>query len=701
MIDQSRVLVARVVASAAVVLAIGGCIWTVMLGYPEALWEDYLLHNSVVAVGFGVKVWLAIPSQPRNRVIWVSALAALLVGLVPALVAAVYQIMINSGLTGPFRELAPADLPFAAAVLAMHANWVWIGIMLVPTLVLLYFPDGRLPSSRWRWLTVVVAGLAIATSLGFMLAARPSVTASYLEIELSYGFSAGVIEALMVGYIAMFATIPFCVSALVVRFRRSQGIERQQFRWVMWGAAIAAPLLITAVALEGSRVEVTLVLLLAALVILIGSIGVAIGKYRLYDVDIVISRTVVFGVLAGFIGLIYATVSLGLGSMIGQSGSDWAPVLATAAVAFAFEPVRHLAQRWANRIAYGHRASPYEVLAELTGRLDGAEAAEGILSRIAGLLAEGTGAAEAIVWLGPPGSMTAAASSAETAPKGRMPDLDSDTVFSVTHDGSVVGALEVIKPRGTALSSSERALVEDMAGSASAVLGFQRLNESLTIKAAEIEASRRRMVVAEDQERKALERELNEGAQQLILALKVNVDLARRRAIEIGAGGLADFLAGLGEETQAALDEVRDLAKGIYPPVLESDGLGSAVSALAASAPVEVEVIKDGVGRYPADIEAAVYFDISEALTNAVKHAVPPVRIELDQNDGVLRFEVADSGPGFDLDVAVAGSGLGNLRDRVDAVGGRLTITSWPGVGTSVVGEIPLVNNASQAVPSR
>lgn len=153
---------------------------------------------------------------------------------------------------------------------------------------------------------------------------------------------------------------------------------------------------------------------------------------------------------------------------------------------------------------------------------------------------------------------------------------------------------------------------------------------------------------------------------------------------------LESLLSGLTDEAQAALDDVQSLAKGIYPPILESDGLGAAVSALAASTPVDVLVERDGVGRYTAEVEAAVYFDISEAVTNAVKHAAPPIRIEMSDDDGLLSFSVVDSGPGFDIDTSDMGSGLDNMADRLDAVGGTLTVNSAAGGSTEISGGIPI-----------
>lgn len=690
MSDRSRVIAGRVLASVAVTSAIAGCLWVVLVGATEALWDDYLVHNAVVAVGFGAMVWTVIPAQPRNRVVWVAAVAAVMTGFPPLLTALFYQLLPDTGVD-TIWSLVPADLPTGLALAGMAFNSTWMGLMLVPTLVVLHLPDGRPPSPRWRWLSRLVWSLWAAAIVGFAWGARPSVLSTFGEIQAYQLAGASWTNTLsFIGFVGIGATIPFCVVGMVVRFRQSTGEERQQLRWVAWGASLAGPLLVAAIGFEiVGNIAVVLALLAMSLVILVGSLAVSIGKYRLYDVDVVINRTVVFAVLVGFIAMVYGAVVVGIGSALGGGGEGWAPILATAVVALAFEPVRHLAQRWANRIAYGHRATPYEVLSDLTERLTGSGEGGEILDRMAALLVDGTGAEQATVWLGSPGEMRPVATTGVTADVSPV-DPSAETVFPVVHDGETVGALEVVKPRGTALSSQEKALMSDLAGSAGAVFGYQRLNESLALTAREIESSRRRLVEAEDEERRRLEHELNEGAQQLILALKVNIGLARRVVAESGSPGLVALFHGLVEEAHGALDEVRNLAKGIYPPVLESDGLGPAVSALAAGMPVEVDVSRDGIGRYSREVEAAVYFDVSEALTNAAKHATPPIRVNLAEEDEVLKFTVSDSGPGFDPGVAGGGSGMENMRDRVEAIGGRIEIASAPGSVTTVAGEIPI-----------
>jgi len=570
-------------------------------------------------------------------------------------------------------------------------------ILILPV-ILLRFPDGGLPSRRWRgveWLAVAAGAVGAAAAL--LNGGWGGDRAQGLVISPLYETTAPAGDVLSAIFFPMFIGSFVAASiSMILRYRRSTGESRLQIKWLAYGAGFLLVGL-TAIGIDsgyGTVATDTLwestVMALAFTLIPI-AIGVAVLRYRLYDIDVVINRTVVLAVLAVFITATYVLIVVGLGQLIGgDSDGLLLPIAATAIVAVAFEPVRLRAQRWANRIVYGNRATPYEVLSDLTERLSVAEEGEGILIRLATLLREGTGADRVTVWLGSIGGMTPAASAPLEALAGSQPDPQSKSVFLVRHDEEVVGALEVIKPRGSVLSTAERSLVTDLAGSAGAVLGYQRLNDSLAERARELEESRGRLVGVQDQERRRLERDLHEGAEQFIVALKVKVGVASQMAGKHDAPELEALLGGLTEEAQAALDDVQSLAKGIYPPILESDGLGAAVSALASSTPVEVHVERDGVGRYPAEVEAAVYFDVSEAVTNAVKHADPPIRIELSDRDGMLSFSVIDAGPGFDINQSDMGSGLENMADRLDAVGGKLTVESTGGESTAISGKIPV-----------
>jgi signal transduction histidine kinase len=207
----------------------------------------------------------------------------------------------------------------------------------------------------------------------------------------------------------------------------------------------------------------------------------------------------------------------------------------------------------------------------------------------------------------------------------------------------------------------------------------------------DLRESRVRIMAAADEERRRIERDLHDGAQQRLVALRIRIELAAEAMAE-GRGQPLEMLRQLGTEAEVALEEIRSLAQGIYPAPLANFGLAGALRAAALCGPVHTTVVSDGDGRYPREMETAAYFCCLEAMQNAAKHAreATGIRVELIERDGVLRLEVRDDGPGFDPKDTVAGNGLTNMRDRLATVGGELEIRSARGAGTRVVASIPL-----------
>ena len=629
-------------------------------------------------LSFGVVAWVVAPRQPRNAVMWSMAAFVLLVGVFPLGegIKATYW----PGVEYPaFEEPISDDLPAAFLSITHVVNALSsVGLFTLATFGILLFPDGRLLSRRWRWVAYLTATTLLVWLFSGVYAAFPG---NFNFTREFFGFELAFLLLPLLALVSLFS--------LVLRYRRSSAESRQQIKWIIWGATVLV--IATVISFNGGPELVGIV----GFVALAASYGIAISRYRLYDLDVVVSKTLAYTALALFITLVYAVVVVGAGTLIG-GGSDGLllQIVATSLVAVAFEPVRHRAQLWANRLVYGQRATPYEVLSDLTTRLSSGEEGEDLLGHMAERLSDATAADRATIWLLDDRGFTVGATWPEDQPRPHEPVGE---LFEVRHDDSVVGAFEVVKPEGTVLSTTERSLIGDLAGSAGAVLGYQRLNDSLQAKAAELAESRARLVSVQDDERRRLERDLHDGAQQLIVALKVKIGLARTLADGQRADELRDFLVALEKEAQSALDEVRSLAKGIYPPVLESDGLASAVSGLGSSSAGDVIVSSEGVGRYQRDVEAAIYFNISEAVTNAVKHASGPIYIDLVEAHGQIRFSVRDSGPGFDVGAVNGGSGLQNLRDRIDAVGGVLEISSGD-QGTTIEGMVPLQPQTSQLV---
>jgi signal transduction histidine kinase len=245
-------------------------------------------------------------------------------------------------------------------------------------------------------------------------------------------------------------------------------------------------------------------------------------------------------------------------------------------------------------------------------------------------------------------------------------------------------------PSNDPIDSSRIRLVDDLAAQAGAVLRNVRLIEDLR-------ASRQRLVAAQDEERRKLERNIHDGAQQQLVALAVKLRLADG-LIDRDPTKTHELLAQLHDETSNALEDLRDLARGIYPPLLADKGLATALQAQSRKSAIPVTVQAEGVDRYPQDIEAAVYFSCLEALSNTAKYAeAARAEVVLQQANGVLTFSVVDDGLGFDRSAPGHGTGLQGMADRLDAIGGVLEVTSALGQGTTVSGTVPV--EARMATP--
>jgi signal transduction histidine kinase len=341
------------------------------------------------------------------------------------------------------------------------------------------------------------------------------------------------------------------------------------------------------------------------------------------------------------------------------------------------------------------------VLSQFSERVAETYAADEALPRMARVLADGTGAERAEVWLRAGGILRPAASWPERATGDRgdepvsvrgqdLPTLPGDLAVAVRHQDELLGALTVSKRQGESLSPIERKLLDDLAHQAGLVLKNVGLTGELLARLDDLRASRQRLVAAQDQERRKLERNLHDGAQQNLVAIKLKLGLAAMLTDKDPDRALK-AIAELKSDTDEALDTLRDLARGIYPPLLADKGLKAALASQARKATLPITVEGDGVGRYPQDIEAAIYFCCLEAMQNIQKYAgAGRATIRLREADGRLNFEVEDDGAGFDPATQKKGSGLQNMEDRLDALGGSLELRSLPSHGTILMGSLPV-----------
>jgi signal transduction histidine kinase len=675
-----RVLTARRVAGGVAAASVALIAGALALAYLDRH------HVSAALTGwddvFGLVTDLAVPvvgfvlasRRPANRIGWLFLAA----GLALALRAFSHHYGLHA------LRVAPGSLPAAQAAMWV-SNWIWEIPLAMLAFSFLLFPPGRLRSPRWRPAAWFVGGAFTLATAGALVSASHVWAHPFTTSFRQLGNL-----ALVTGMFALvFAGLAVGVAALVVRFARSKGEERLQLKW--FAAAAVLVLVMLFVTFPASS-EVANVLSDLAFLCLFVAVAIAVLKYRLYDIDLVISKAVLYGSLAVFITAVYVGLVVGVGTLVGNRRSPLLTALAAAVVAVAFQPARQRAGRVANRVVYGRRATPYQVLSDFARRIGGTYAAEDVLPQMAHTVAAGTGAETVVVWLRVGDEFRPEASSDGSAlPPGlpvagqALPAVPgSDLNVPIVHQGELLGAISVTMPKDEPLRPAGQQLVADVASQAGLALANAGLIEDLR-------TSRQRLVTAQDEARRRLERNIHDGAQQDLVALGINLKLAGITVAGDPARAEQVF-SELRAEAAGALENLRDLARGIYPPLLADLGLAAALKAQASKSTVPVTVEADGIGRFAQDTEAAVYFCCLEALQNTAKYAhATQIRICVQAQNGTLRFTVSDDGAGYDACRTPLGSGLRNMADRLAALSGRLEIQSAPGQGTAITGHLPVL----------
>src|SRR5262245_26518755 len=657
----------------------------------------YVVCALVVAVSAAIGCLIA-TRLPANAIGWLLSVIGLLLAVsMCGEQYALWGLAVAAG-SPPAARLA-GWLPMTAAPLTF-------GLLFV---VVLLFPDGRLPSRRWRpvlwalivvlvgWLALPLQKSTVGGVTGALaaagVAAYPNPLGVFPEHEVFW------LVFLLIGAIG-FVTAVLVVVSVFVRRRGASFVLREQLAWLGYVGVLITVLfgLLIAAGLLGSDNEPAfrVIFVLLALTPLVGipvACALAVLKYRLYDLDIIVRKTVVAGLVAAAFTAIYAVVVAGVGVVTGHAGNSALTFAAAALAAVALQPVRARAKLVAGRLVYGRRATPYEVLSQFAGGIAGAYAADEVLPQMARMLTEATGAERAEVWLGSGGAERLQAT---WPPAAATPDPPAGSVtgpggrtetFAVDHRGERLGALRVTCSAGEPLTAAGERLVRDVAAQAGLVLR----NVALI---GDLRASRQRLVAAADEARRALEPNRPDGAQQQLVAPKIPRGLGRQAAA--CSPEAAERLAQTEQQAAAALAELRERAHGIYPPLLADLGLTAALEAQARKAAIPVTVEAPGVGRYPRETEAALYFCVLEALQNIAKYAqASAARVTLGHDGRCLAFTVEDDGQGFDQATTPAGSGLQGITDRLAALGGTIDITSTPGHGTRVTGQVPATHNTS------
>ncbi len=593
-------------------------------------------------------------------------------------------------------------LPLATWAMAFD-QWLWVpAIGLLGTYTILLFPDGHLPSPRWRWLAWVTAVTLVLGPIAILFFDAPITISSKVQVANPFGIHA--LNPILDPLHLIIILLPLCIVAsavsLVQRFRRSRGVERQQIRWLAYAAGLVAVLYLFVMAVSlpqdftagptpqwVGQLQIYAVFTFALIPI---AIGIAILRYRLWDLDIVISKTLVAGLLVVFITIVYVALVVGLGTLLGDPRNPALSIVATAFVALFFGPVRERIRRFANRLVYGKRATPYEVMAGFAHRVSDSLSVAEVLPEMAEVAARGVGASAARVCVVLPDG------DVRTRVWPDHAEGPYDRSLDVGYQGEVIGSIDVAERPDQPLRPGEERLLEDLAGQAGLALHNVRLTEELELRAGELavqaeglRVSRERLVTARDAQRRGLERDIREGPERQLHEIRQElsgVDVDRPRQAEESL----DHLTARANDT---LEGLRDLARGIFPPLLGDQGVVAALEAHVRKVGAHADVRATPAftaQRYDADVEACLYFCCLQAIQNVLRHADnAPCTVELDADDTGIRFELADLGVGFEPATTARGMGMDIMQDRIDALEGTLSIASAPGAGTTVVGTIP------------
>jgi signal transduction histidine kinase len=583
--------------------------------------------------------------------------------------------------------------PFISNVDAVESAYpaLWWPLTLVtfmgnifPVLLFYVFPDGRFVP---RWTRLVALSLVV---LGVCFHFLPD---SFLSRWLSSP----------PGLVLSVCFIVTAVFAQLYRYRRVSGpVQRQQTKWVVFGATMA--MVVSQGVTLGfplqdrthfilTMIAYTVVYLSLLLIPL--SIGVAILRYNLWDIDLVINRTLVYGVLTASVVLLYVLVVGGLGELLQLRGNLIISLLATGLAAVLFAPLRDRLQRGVNRLMYGERDDPYAVLSRLGSRLEGTLAHDAVLPAVAGTVKEALKLPYAEIQLRREEGFETVAAAGDP--------VDYPLDVPLVYGGETVGRL-ILGPRAgdETFGPADRRLLEDLAHQIGVAAHAVQLTDEALRLSADLQRSRERLVTAREEERRRLRRDLHDGLGPQLAGLTMTAEAARD-LVSTDPERAKDLLGDLMERAQAAVSDVRHLVYALRPPALDALGLLGALRANAdhhndGGVRVTVEA-PEHLPPLPAAVEVAAYRIALEAINNAERHAEArscAVRVSLDNDAGALLVEIVDDGRGIGEDHGT-GVGLSSMRERAAELGGWCTVEAPDSGGTWVRAYLPLGHDSGTA----
>ena len=644
-------------------------------GHGEGWLGVHILFGPGTAITYALVGALVASRQPRNPIGWIFSAVGMFAGL--TLLSSGYEMVGQSGeVTLPGNDIA-----------RWLGLWAWMPVTILPlTFVLLLFPNGRLPSPRWRpvgW----AAGLGLAAFI-ISTALHPRPPIEPIPPHNPYGIPGATRALDLLGYIVgplLLVGVFGALAAVVARFRHSRGIEREQVKWLAYAGAMGILGLSGMNAWMASRpgdlvaYELTLSTVWITLTLIVAAAGIAILRHRLYDIDLLINRTLVYGTLsAGVIG-IYILLVGALGALFQSSGNLAIALLATGLAALLAQPLRARLQRSVNRLMYGERDDPYTVLSRLSQQLKTTLAPTAVLPNIAEAIAQSLKLPYVALAL-------KHGTHLETAAAYGMP-AGEPVRLPLVYQAETVGQL-LVEPRapGEAFTPAERRLLEDIALQA----GIAAHAVQLTL---DLQRSRERLVTAREEERRRLRRDLHDGLGPTLASLSMQLDAAQALVADNPREGVA-LLGVIRREMQETIGTVRRLVYALRPPVLDQFGLVAALREHALHLQrdgllIAVEASSDRPSL-PAAVEVATYYIVVEAMTNAARHArARHCAVRLTVGESWVDIAVTDDGAGLPPAYR-PGVGIQSMRERAEELGGSFSLEAAAGGGTRVRARLPV-----------
>ncbi len=575
------------------------------------------------------------------------------------------------------------------------------GIQVVAAALLIgLYPDG-VPERRWLavlqrslWAYLALPVLQLLTDPVVMVSSYFPVQ-PYLPSPFYVPWLAPLSPA-VAGLLDSALPVLVGIGMLLARYRLAERAGRMRMRWLLYvsvvgglGFAVAAGLTVVGASGRWSAAAPGAATILA-IWLLVGGITVAILRHGIFDIDVLMRRSTAYAMVWLGIAALYVAAAATPGLALGGRIPVQLAVVVTILVSLAVQPVRRRLELLADRLVFGRRASRYEVLQDFGASLERSIDSADLLPHVAAAVREGLGASWVRVSLRVPELATTYPAYAESGTVVGLPTLGQD----LRHGGEVVGRIDCGSKEG-GYDEADRALLDTLTGQAGTAVANVWLTAQLAERVRQLDSSRARLVSAQDEERRRIERNIHDGAQQELVAMLTKLGLARSRVAR--GDSPEQLLVELQSDAREVLHNLRELAQGIHPSVLSDNGLVAALRTRAGRLPVPVTLrADDGLARarLDADVEGAAYFVVCEALTNVAKHAhASTATVELAATTTCLRMRVSDDGIGFDP-TGRPGTGLASMRDRADAVGGHLRVDRRPGGGTLVCAEIPLAVGA-------